>query len=762
MNVVRRISLILCISIAITSLTACKRSQSEKTDPSVSVSAQEKTEFSLNTDGPVSYFGSVVIDTLTSENANKQTVYGGLVTDTAIWILVGNEQGFFMEEFSLQGDRKDRFKLDCEAGAIPYCMMFEYESSILIAFSDYNELKVLSFDPDTHSTATVIDPKMDDDMRFGEVIALRDNVLYVSMWSTSGVTSCRGYDLSDGSLKMKLDDNALTECFFWNGEQMYTLGQQLSPTEYELLFVDSEMKLKQAGTIELPEYPKCLRNIDGKQYLENESGIWMLEESTGSWRRFADWNHAEVSQVGKQEYTISKEGSSIFVWDRNESKSAFLFPEDDPTEGKIVLKVAGNMITYNEKYQWIMETFNKKSEKYAVELVDYESILDPNGFLDPEGYVDYSAYSDALDDQLWKVLMNGDGPDIFIRDQFYSDSSGRIDTRFFEYGGLFMDLKPACESMGPAWKDQYLTNLTDVMENDGALYTIPLFYRLRALEKEKDCNLDQMATYVSWAEYMDQHADGRALKWTTGSDYLRSTLCYDLSSFIDEEKHEARFDTPEFRALLHLAKEHCLSSQEIENASERQCVFGSWTLCAEYTGEIISGSYESRSSREPYGYLSASGAGMCFWPTESVSVSTSCKDEEGAWEFICFLLSADCQEYDMRNPNYSLGDYPVRWDSLEELFEFLENPLDHEDFWKRKAEGADNWSIDQQPALTEEEKNAFLETIRSAHMVFYPDIEIIDIVMEETAPWFSDQKSMDEVIDLINKRVQLVLDERRT
>ena len=116
----------------------------------------------------------------------------------------------------------------------------------------------------------------------------------------------------------------------------------------------------------------------------------------------------------------------------------------------------------------------------------------------------------------------------------------------------------------------------------------------------------------------------------------------------------------------------------------------------------------------------------------------------------------------MRNPNYSLGDYPVRWDSLEELFEFLENPLDHEDFWKRKAEGADNWSIDQQPALTEEEKNAFLETIRSAHMVFYPDIEIIDIVMEETAPWFSDQKSMDEVIDLLNKRVQLVLDERRT
>ena len=61
MNVVRRISLILCLSIAIISITGCNRSDSGKSDPSVSVSAQEKTEFSLNTDGPVSYFGRVVI-----------------------------------------------------------------------------------------------------------------------------------------------------------------------------------------------------------------------------------------------------------------------------------------------------------------------------------------------------------------------------------------------------------------------------------------------------------------------------------------------------------------------------------------------------------------------------------------------------------------------------------------------------------------------------------------------------------------------------
>lgn len=762
MNVVRRISLILCISIAITSLTACKRSQSEKTDSSVPVTAQSQTSLSLNPDGPVSYFGSVVIDTQIVENANKQTVYGGLVTDSDIWVLVGTEEGFFMEKFSLQGSMEDRIKLDFGAYSADYCMLFKHEDSILFALSNYSEMSVYTFDPDTRSTAPVIHVNMDDDMRFGEVIALRDNTIYVSMWAPSGNISCRGYDLTDGSVKMKLADSAQTECFFWKGEQLYTLGQQLSPTEYELLSVNSEMKLKQAGTITMPEYPRCLRNIDGKQYLESGSGIWILEESTGSWRQFVDWNHAEVSQAGKDEYTVSKDGSSIFVWERHEMKAAFLFPDDDPTEGKTILKVAGEMITYNEKYQWIMETFNKKSEKYAIELVDYESILDPNGFLDSEGYVDYTAYKNALDDQLWKVLMNGDGPDIFIRNRFYLDGSGRIDTKFFEYGGLFMDLKPAYDSMGTAWKDQYLTNLTDAMENNGALYTIPLFYTLLSLEKEKDCNMDKTATYVSWAEYMDQYADGRALIWSSGPDYLRDTLCHDLSSFIDKEKHEAHFDNPEFRALLHLAKEHCLSSQEIENVTQRECVLRNWTLIAEYTGEIISGSYESWPSRDPYGCLSASGVEMCFWPIENVSVSANCKDEEGAWEFICFLLSADCQEYDMRNPNYSLGDYPVRWDSLEELFEILENPLEHEDFWKRKAEGADNWSIDQQPALTEEEKNAFLETIRSAHMVFYPDIEIIDIVMEETAPWFSDQKSMDEVIDLLNKRVQLVLDERST
>ena len=759
MNVVRRFALILCLSIAITSLTACKRSHSENADSSVCASSQGQSEFFVDSDAPVSYFGSVVVDTKITDNANKQTVYGGLVTDSDIWVLVGNEEGLCMEEFSLQGSMESNVNLECGAFAPAYCMLFEQESSILIAFSDYGEVRVLSFDPDTRSTALVIHANMDDDMRFGEVIGLRDNVVYVSVWNPSSGFSCRGYDLSDGSVKMRPDTNPQSELFFWKGEQLCTLGQQLGHAEYELLSLNSENKFEQAGTITLPEYSRCMRNIEGKQYLQNGSGIWILEESTGCWKQLVDWNHAEVSQVGKEEYTVSKDGSSIFVWDRHEMKAAFLFPDDDPTEGKIVLKVAGELITYDEKYQWIKDTFNKQSEKYAVELVDYESILDPYGYLDSEGYVDYDAYEKALDDQLWKMLMNGDGPDIFVRDY---PNSRRINSKFFEYGGLFMDLKPAYESMGTSWKDQYLTNLTDAMENDGALYTIPLFYRMLSFEKAKDCNLNQTATYVNWAEYMDQYADGRALIWSSGPDYLRDTLCYDLSAFVDEEKHEARFDTPEFRALLHLAKEHCLSSQEIEKVTQRECVLSDWTLVADYTGEIISGSYESGSSREPYGYISASGAGMCFWPSESVSVSASCKCEEGAWEFICFLLSEDCQEYDMRNPSYSLGNYPVRWDSLEELFEILENPLDHEDFWKRKAEGADNWSIDQQPALTEEEKNTFIETIRSTHMVRYPDIEIIDIVMEETAPWFSDQKSMDEVIDLLNKRVQLVLNERAT
>ena len=759
MNIVKRISLILCISTAITSLTACKRSHSGNADSSACAASQGQSEFFVDSDAPVSYFGSVVVDTKITDNANKQTVYGGLVTDSDIWVLVGNEEGLCMEEFSLQGSMESSVNLDCGAFAPAYCMLFEQESSILIAFSDYGEVRVLSFDPDTRSTALVIHANMDDDMRFGEVIGLRDNVVYVSVWNPSSGFSCRGYDLSDGSVKMRPDTNPQSELFFWKGEQLCTLGQQLGHAEYELLSLNSENKFEQAGTITLPEYSRCMRNINGKQYLENGSGIWILEESTGCWRQFVDWNHAEVSQVGKEEYTVSKDGSSIFVWDQHEIKAAFLFPDDDPAEGKIVLKVAGELITYDEKYQWVKDTFNKQSEKYAVELVDYESLLDPYGYLDSEGYVDYDAYEKALDDQLWKMLMNGDGPDIFVRDY---PNSRRINSKFFEYGGLFMDLKPAYESMGNSWKDQYLTNLTDAMENDGALYTIPLFYFLKLYEKDMDCKMDLSATYVSWDEYMDQYAEGRALMWETGPDFLRETLCYDLSSFVDEENHVARFDTPEFCALLQLAKKHCLSQQEFDNISQRECILHWSSFVAEDIPSILHDDYLSSINRERYGFISASGVEMCFWPSESVSVSASCKCEEGAWEFICFLLSEECQSYDIRNPRYSLGDFPVRWDSMEAMFEFLENPLEHEAFWRYRAIGADNWSIEDEPALSEEAKTAFVETIRSTHMVDYPDIEIIDIVMEETAAWFSDQKSMDEVIDLLNKRVQLVLDERAT
>ena len=52
------------------------------------------------------------------------------------------------------------------------------------------------------------------------------------------------------------------------------------------------------------------------------------------------------------------------------------------------------------------------------------------------------------------------------------------------------------------------------------------------------------------------------------------------------------------------------------------------------------------------------------------------------------------------------------------------------------------------------------DSVLELNHIYYPDSKIINLVMEEVAPYFSGQKSLDDVVKTINNRVQVVLNER--
>ncbi len=85
------------------------------------------------------------------------------------------------------------------------------------------------------------------------------------------------------------------------------------------------------------------------------------------------------------------------------------------------------------------------------------------------------------------------------------------------------------------------------------------------------------------------------------------------------------------------------------------------------------------------------------------------------------------------------------------------NPIPHGD--KEVMLDDDEWLTLHTP--TEEEEQFVRGLIESASKVQGTNSKIAEMILEEAQPFFQGQKSVEEVADIIQSRVQLYMDERQ-
>lgn len=159
-------------------------------------------------------------------------------------------------------------------------------------------------------------------------------------------------------------------------------------------------------------------------------------------------------------------------------------------------------------------------------------------------------------------------------------------------------------------------------------------------------------------------------------------------------------------------------------------------------------------------------AGHASFTFESISITSCCNNVDGAWAFVKLLMSAEYQSYDMHREaeNIYLAFIPVNCESFEEYLDFFIHPQQHEAYWKWQNDYVEdgsttiNWA---DIAISEEDGQILRDYVSSIDYVRYTDYEILNVVMEEAKPYFSGQKSADEVVAIIDNRVQTILDERQ-
>lgn len=439
------------------------------------------------------------------------------------------------------------------------------------------------------------------------------------------------------------------------------------------------------------------------------------------------------------------EGILLAVSDVPGSESQMVFLAPPGAEGMAAKEVITIGILHDQSGQaldTLVARFNRSSEDYRAELIIYGQ--------DSRDLTDLLARLDRAN----MAIMNGDSPDLIC---LYHNIN--LDT--YVNKGILEDLTGYLESSSVLHREDLLTPALEQFTYGDGLYGLPRGTTLQTLVGRTSQVGDEMGwTIEEMEQFVREHPDARLFDTCTKTQMLRILLEYNMKNYVNWMDGTCGFDSEEFRKLLEFA-----NSFPLEQLPDENLTLGNGGILL-YPPRDITDVFSYTNIRESFGgeeitcigYPGEYGSGTMLNVTDcTLGISALSEHKEGAWELIEFMMTDDAI------PGW---DLPVHKDLLEKNFlEALGQDYVYD------AEG--NIMLDENgKPLTRE-----LYTARLGTVPIQEDVDavrrlleaaepenlswgnIFNIINEEAAPYFYGQKTLDEVVDIIQRRAQLCVSE---
>lgn len=360
----------------------------------------------------------------------------------------------------------------------------------------------------------------------------------------------------------------------------------------------------------------------------------------------------------------------------------------------------------------IITMYNETSNQYQIVPVAYTS----------ETALQLMITSCEVDIINWgeSILQQSDGPNAqmyaskgYLLDLESSQLSDSIDTSIFIERIITLD------------KETY-----------GGLYTLPLSFYGRTLigktEYVGDGSGWTLSDVISVAECLPD--DIVLYSGVTQSVFLELMLDCVINDFFDTSTKTADFCNSEFYGLLELCKTKFPQepSEEFDTAESLLYVtplqgyvgiFGEGFLATAEEQGLCAIGYPLRDAG------SGNGVNLAF--VNELSICANTKNLDGAADFFAYVFSDEIQK---RNTMFS----PV-----QSIFESNEKSY-----------------VTENNACTQELSEAAMEYIYNASSIAMRSSPISKIVLEEASAFFSGDKSVEDVADIIQSRVEIYLSEQ--
>ena len=420
-------------------------------------------------------------------------------------------------------------------------------------------------------------------------------------------------------------------------------------------------------------------------------------------------------------------------------------------EGEIDGTIADAIIKFNENNsKYYIQPTNRYNKR---DYMSYDNLRSNDDYAtaDLKASADFS-YELASD------IANGVGPDIILN----ASSLGQLNN-----DNCLLDLSPYIKELD---SDKYYENIIDGARIDGKLYQLPVCYTIEGIQTDPALagKTGIGFTPEEYKTFLDETLNGKDIIEDGQTHYFALLFNNMMDTFIKEGK--ADLTVPEFTELAGFVKDNVQPNSKMWDYNDDEDVdpaalFDSslsaknnkayYCNCPGISGYLVKRA-RVKNGTAILGLPSSDGRGPMFGTKLSVAVSATALNKEACVDFVKMMLTDEIQTEFVLSDNFVLNRSALR-QGLNEAIKYY-NSKDVQEAVFEYSLGTDV-SID---IIFTDEDSANLENIiLSCSKSDSVDAAINMILIEEMPAYFAGQKKLDQVIPIMQDRIQKVLDERK-
>lgn len=409
--------------------------------------------------------------------------------------------------------------------------------------------------------------------------------------------------------------------------------------------------------------------------------------------------------------------------------------------------------------------YNRRNDQYRIEVSDYSEYgVDADG-------------NSIGETKLNTEILSGNVPDIICLNG--------LNYRQLANKGILEDLYPFLDADSELSRSDFFPNVLAALEVDGKLCsTVSGFFISSAIGAASVVGDEPGWTYDEFNAALASMPEGCTAfdQYVTRDSILSTCLALDMADYVDWGSGTVRFDSPDFIKLLEFANSFPTEFDwenydwSREDSTEDRVAQGKQMLVqtsAYSVEDIFYNNYaQFMGGRVTYiGYPTSHGTGnmISFAGDSGYALSSKSQHKDAAWQFLrefftekyqsenVYSLSSRVDVFEKKAEEASTVQYQKNAEGKYVLDDDGEKiPIVRTTIWNKET-----GQTEEIYALTAEQVQQIRELILTTTKVADYNQEILDIVKEQTAPYFAGQKTAEEVARLVQSKANIYVNEQR-